>query len=155
MPSPIDTLNDEQQLISSLLHLMKREQEFLVSADADGLGTITPEKAQLMNQLAILANKRHQSVGAAGFTADEAGMQAWVESDSGKDAAGAWHQLLQLTREAKELNRVNGMLINKQMAHNQNLINAMRQPANAAETSVYGPTGQTAPSGPSRKFVVG
>jgi flagella synthesis protein FlgN len=82
-------------------------------------------------------------------------MQAWVESEAGKSAADAWQQLLKLTREAKELNRVNGMLINKQMAHNQGLINAMRQPANGAEATVYGPGGLTTQGGPSRRFVVG
>lgn len=155
MPSPSDTLADEQQLMSSLLALMQREQEFLVAADAVGLGTITPEKAQSMNQLAILANQRHQALGAAGFAAEETGMQAWVESPAGQSEADAWQQLLKLTRDAKELNRVNGMLINKQMAHNQGLINAMRQPANAAETTVYGPGGLTTQGGPSRRFVVG
>jgi flagella synthesis protein FlgN len=47
------------------------------------------------------------------------------------------------------------MLINKQMTHNQNLLNAMRQPANSADAAVYGRTGQTTPGGPSRRFVVG
>jgi hypothetical protein len=30
-------------------------------------------------------------------------------------------------REAKELNRVNGMLVNKQLAHNQGMLNALRR----------------------------
>lgn len=155
MASPIDTLAREQQLVSSLLDLMKQEQQCLISADIDGLNTITPQKADLTNQLAILANQRHQALGAAGFAAEEAGMQAWIDGANDNAATDAWRRLFDLVREAKELNRVNGMLVNKQMTHNQNLINAMRQPADAADSTVYGPTGQTAPSGPSRRFVVG
>lgn len=154
MASPLDTLHDEQHLVSSLLDLMKQEQQCLIGADTDGLNAITPRKAERMNELAVLANQRHQALGGAGFSADEAGMQAWA-GQSERAASEAWHTLLDLTREAKEINRVNGMLINKQMTHNQNLINAMRQPANAADTTVYGRTGQASLGGPSRRFVVG
>lgn len=155
MASPLDTLHDEQQLLSSLLDLMKQEQQCLIDADIDSLNAITPRKAELMNELAVLANQRHQALEAAGFAAEEAGMQAWVEQTASSSAADGWSNLLDLTREAKEVNRLNGMLINKQMTHNQNLINAMRQPANAGDAAVYGPTGQTAPGGPSRRFVIG
>lgn len=155
MASPLDTLHDEQQLLTSLLDLMKQEQQCLIDADIDKLNAITPRKAELMNDLAVLANQRHQALEAAGFAAEEAGMQAWVEKTANTSTFDAWNHLLDLTREAKEVNRLNGMLINKQMTHNQNLINAMRQPANAGDAAVYGPTGQTTPGGPSRRFVVG
>ncbi len=155
MASPLDTLHDEQQLVSSLLGLMKQEQQCLIDADIDGLNAIIPRKAELMNALAVRANQRHQALAAAGFAAEEAGMQEWTAQAANSSAAEAWQQLLQLTGDAKEVNRLNGMLINKQMTHNQNLINAMRQPANASDTAVYGPTGQAAPGGPSRRFVVG
>ncbi|MDB5935085.1 MAG: hypothetical protein JWQ01_2429 [Massilia sp.] len=154
MPSPNSTLRDEQQLIGSLIGLMKQEQQFLVSADTEGLATITPQKAALVQQAAQLAGQRHQALGAAGFTAGEAGMEDWL---AGSDDATRtlWRELLELTREAKELNRVNGMLVNKQMTNTQVVLNAMRTPAGGAEAGVYGPSGQAAAGGPSRRFVVG
>lgn len=155
MASPLDTLHDEQQLVASLLDLMTQEQQCLIDADIDGLNAITPRKAELMNGLAVLANQRHQALAAAGFAAEETGMQDWVAQAANRGAASDWQQLLVLTRDAKEVNRVNGMLINKQMTHNQNLLQAMRQPANAGDSAVYGPTGQATPGGPSRRFVVG
>ena len=78
MTSPITTLRDEQQLITSLVDLMKQEQQFLVSADSDGLNTITPQKSALVQQAAALAGQRHQALGAAGFPAQEAGMEAFA-----------------------------------------------------------------------------
>lgn len=155
MASPLDTLQDEQQLVSSLLDLMQQEQQCLIGADIESLNAITARKAELMNGLAVLANQRHLALAAAGFAAEEAGMQDWVAQPGNSGASAAWNQLLERTREAREVNRVNGMLINKQMTHNQNLLNAMRQPANAGDAAVYGPTGQKAPGGPSRRFVVG
>lgn len=153
--SPISTLRDEQTLIATLLKLMKQEQQCLVSADTDGLTAITPQKSQLISQMGQLASQRHQALGAAGFAAREAGMDAWLASCNDPAASPLWQELLMLTREAKELNRVNGMLINKQMTYNQNVINAMRTPAHGADTGFYGPSGQPTAGGPSRRFVVG
>jgi flagella synthesis protein FlgN len=155
MASPTTTLHDEQQLIATLIKLMKQEQGFLVSADADGLTAVTPQKSQLVQQMATLAQQRHQTLGAAGFAQDEAGMKDWLDSASDGAATALWQDLLALTREAKELNRVNGMLINKQMNHNQHIINAMRTPANSADAGFYGPSGQPTSGATSRRFVVG
>lgn len=155
MTSPTTTLRDEQQLITSLIELMQQEQQFLIHADSDGLSTLTPQKAQMVQQMAALAARRHQALGAAGVAASESGMQDWLAA-SGDDAARAqWRELLARTADAKEVNRVNGMLINKQMTNTQVAINAMRTPAGGADSGVYGPSGQAAASGPSRRFVVG
>lgn len=155
MASPLDTLRQELALMTTLHDLMKQEQQMLVSADSDGLAALTPQKSQLISQLAMLASQRHQALGGAGFAAQEAGMEAWLDSCKDGSASKLWQDLLARTREGKEQNRLNGMLINKQLAYNQNMINAMRQPASAADTGFYGPTGQAAPSGPSRRFVIG
>jgi flagella synthesis protein FlgN len=151
--SPGATLRDEQQLIGSIVELMKTEQQFLVSADADGLSSINPKKLQLAQKMAELSRLRHRALGAAGFQALEAGMEPWLAVSGNDELRSLWNRLLELTREAKELNRVNGMLVNKQMAHTQGMLNALR-PA-AAGAGVYGPGGQSMPSGPSRRFVVG
>ena len=155
MTSPITTLRDEQQLISSLTELMQQEQQFLVSADSDGLAAVTDQKSTQVQQMAALAGQRHQALAAAGFAASEAGMEAWLASNKEDAARALWRALIERTRAAKELNRVNGMLINKQMAHTQIMLNAMRTPAGGADAGVYGPRGQASAGGPSRRFVVG
>ena len=155
MASPTTTLHEEQQLIASLLALMQQEQQLLIGADGDGLAALTPEKSRMVGQLASLASCRHQALGRAGFAASEAGMEAWLGSGQEPAALPVWQEILELTRQAKELNRINGMLINKQMSHNRTILNAMRSPANGAEPAVYGPSGQTSALGPSRRFVVG
>ena len=165
MISPITTLRDEQRLITSLVELMKQEQRFLISADSDGLTTITVQKSALVQQMATLAGQRYRALGAAGFAAGEAGMEPWlaacrstddtVDDNPDDNADALWRALLAHTRAAKELNRVNGMLINKQMTHTQAVLNAMRTPAGGLDGGVYGPSGQTAAGGPSRRFVVG
>lgn len=152
--SPGATLRDEQQLIGSILELMKSEQQFLIGADADGLSSITPRKLQLAQQMAELARLRHKALDAAGYPALDAGMEPWLAAAGNDELRSQWRQLLDLTREAKELNRVNGMLVNKQMAHTQAMLNALRPAGNGA-AAVYGPGGHAAPSGPSKRYLVG
>lgn len=153
--SPHATLQDELKLINCLIDLMTQERACLVAANSDGLNALTPRKSQLIEQLAQQAGQRHQRLGAAGFAAAETGMDAWLAGAGDRAAYTTWQELLRKTREAKELNRVNGMLINKQLTHNQTLINAMRAPAGAADTGFYGPSGQAAPGHTTRRLVVG
>jgi flagella synthesis protein FlgN len=155
--TPSTTLQDEQQLMSHMLTLLKKEQASLVDAHADGVAEVTEQKSDVAAQLAALARQRHAALAGAGFSADETGMEPWFATSADTAARAAWDQLLDLTRSAKELNRVNGMLIARQLAHNQTVLNAMRTPASSgnAEGGLYGPGGQTAGFGPSRRFVVG
>ena len=153
--SPIVTVPQEQQHVSALLELMKQEQQLLVAADADGLAHLTPRKNALLQALAELSAQRHAALLAAGCEGSEAGMEPWLAVGGNPEASAQWEALLALAREAKELNRVNGMLINKQLAHNQGVLNALRMPAGAQAGGVYGASGQTVGSGPSKRFVVG
>jgi flagella synthesis protein FlgN len=132
---------------------MKTEQQLLISADADGLATITPNKLQLAQRAATLARVRHKALAAAGFTAGEAGMEPWLAVGGSDEQRQEWNRLLDLTREAKELNRVNGMLVNRQLGQAQAALGALRGTGGGA--GVYGPGGQTVSTGPSRRFVVG
>jgi flagella synthesis protein FlgN len=149
---PNSTLAAEQQLIASLVELMKQEQELLVHPDADGLAALMPQKTQMVQQLAGLSAERHKALGAAGFAASEHGMEPWLSANGAPTARAQWEQLLALTAQAKELNRVNGMLINKQLAHNRTALNALR---GAADAGVYGPGGETVAGATSRRYAVG
>jgi flagella synthesis protein FlgN len=155
MASPTNTLRDEQHTMASLLVLLKEEQQFLVNADSDALDLLTPQKNKLVVMLAELATRRHQALGAAGFAASEDGMAPWLAANHDSAAEADWQQLLAVSRDAKEYNRVNGMLITRQMHHTQTILQAMRTPTAGAEAAVYGPSGQTTGGGPSRRFVVG
>jgi flagella synthesis protein FlgN len=155
MTLPHATLTSEHERIAALVDLMKQEQQLLVAADADALGELTPRKVALVQELAQLSRQRHGALGAAGFIAAEAGMEPWLAARGDDASRAAWSQLLAATAEAKELNRVNGMLLNRQMAHNQTVLNALRTPTAAPESTLYGAKGQTFGSAPSRRFVLG
>ncbi len=150
---PMTSLPEEQQVMKLLLDLLKNEQLHLVSNDIASLTEVTAQKTALVGKMAALASSRHHALGTAGFAAQETGMQAWMTERGSSADASLWQQVLDLTREAKEINRVNGMLINKQMAHTQNALNALRP--NTQGLDVYGPNGQASNATANRRFVIG
>ncbi len=153
--SPMESLHAEHQVIADLLELMKQEQAFLIGADAENLNRITEQKAKLVNKAAELAKRRHDAMEQAGFHADEAEMPAWIASIKQENIAQAWEELLAITRSAKEINRVNGLLINKQLANTQNALQALHTPMHGTAQNFYGPSGHATAPSPTRRLVVG
>ncbi len=156
MPAtPIHSLREEHKVMAALLDILKQEQQHLVAADIESLPDLTAEKSALVAQMAALANARHSALGAAGFLAQEAGMEAWIAALNDDVATHLWQTLLADTHEAKELNRINGMLINKHMSHTQGALQALR-PKAAAANNLYGPSGSHATTfSKSRGFLAG
>jgi flagella synthesis protein FlgN len=151
--TPFSSLRDEQQLMTTLLALMKEEQLHLVAADIDAITELTARKTALVGQLSQLAAQRHQALAAAGFTAAEAGMEDWLAAAHEPQAAPLWKALLDATRQAKEQNRLNSLLVNKHMLHTQGALNAMRPTAQSG--NFYGPSGQPTSNAVNRRVVIG
>lgn len=151
--TPFSSLRNEQELMTSLLELMKQEQLHLVAADIEAITDITARKTALVGQLSQLAAQRHQALAAAGFAAAESGMDAWLAGSTDAEAAPLWASLLDTTRQAKELNRLNSLLVNKHMLHTQSALSAMRPPAQSG--NFYGPSGQTTSNTANRRVVIG
>jgi|EP01034_Spumella_vulgaris_P003542 flagella synthesis protein FlgN len=148
----MSSLREEQRVITALLEVLKQEQQHLVAADIDGLTELTPRKSSLVNDMAVLASQRHNALGAAGYQAEEAGMDAWLAASGDPEAAPLWAQVLELTREAKELNRLNGTLISQHLSHTQGALQALRP---QAQGNFYGPSGQPTSANPRRGFLAG
>ncbi len=153
--SPITSLRAEHTLLAALSEVLKQEQQHLVVADIDSLQAVTTEKSALVRQLAALAGERHGALEAAGFEAGENGMAAWLgAADADPAALSLWQDVLERTRNAKELNRLNGMLINRHMGHTQSALAALRPPTQASN-SFYGPSGIATTKSTSRSFIAG
>jgi flagella synthesis protein FlgN len=147
--TPLNSLREEQHIMGTLLDLLKQEQQLLVAADIDNLPAVTTRKTALVTQMTLLSAQRHRALGKAGYPAAEHGMDAWIAACGQAEAAELWQSLLADTRAAKEVNRINGVLINKQMGHNQGALQALR-PQN-----FYGPGGMSTTLPRSRGFLAG
>lgn len=139
-------------LVAELIALLEREQTHLVKADVDAIEAILEEKSLLLQRLNLAAKARYQLLQTLGFSANEAGMSAWVEKQAKKDITTAWVNLQKSLAQAKELNRLNGTLISKHFNRNQELLNHLQ--GNNDANSVYGPDGQAKTKGPSRSGLI-
>ena len=154
MISPAHGLEEEYQAGHALLKLLEQEQTALVNADVESLTKLTEEKARIAAHMSQLAKNRHQALDAAGFETTETGMQNWLASSQANAASNkTWNELLEIVRSAKELNRVNGMLISQHMARNQSALSVLY--GNSQGGNLYGPDGQATTKVGSRRLVVG
>jgi len=153
--TPLNSLREEHAVMATLLDVLKQEQQHLVTADIEGLPAVTSRKSALITQMTLLSAQRHRALGKAGFVAGENGMDAWLAA-GGEQTEGApiWQALLLQTKAAKELNRINGMLINKQMGHTQGALQALR-PLTANNNNFYSPSGMSSSLPRSRGFLAG
>lgn len=154
--TPLNSLREEEHIMGTLLDVLRQEQQLLVTAEIEGLPAVTTRKTALVTQMTLLSAQRHRSLGKCGFPAEEAGMDAWIAAsgEAREESATLWQALLRHTREAKELNRINGMLINKQMGHTQEALQALR-PLGSSSNNFYGPGGISTSLPRSRGFLAG
>lgn len=153
---PRRTLDEELAGAHRLLALLQQERQHLLEADIEKLERLTEEKAAAVASLFELAKARHAGIKMTGHTGAKDDMQAWLDSIPAADPSFSalrkrWAELIEVTHSAKELNRVNGLLIGTHMARNQTALNALRATPDAG--SVYGPDGLSGKNTPGRGIV--
>ena len=160
--TPADTLPQEQQAAKVLIDCLQQEQALLIAADIEGLSLLTEKKAAVVSLMSELATTRHRALSAVGHHASETGMQSWLAgrdtkypaaARSNRDVLNAWSNLLASAKQAKEINRVNGILINTHVARNQTALNIFQ--LQTTDANLYGPNGQATSPGKGRGLVVG
>lgn len=134
------SLEQDARFLGELLALMSREQAHLLKADVDAIEAVIEEKSLLLQRLNLAARARYDALSVNGFEASEAGMDAWVQQQAKPSISQAWAKFQKALNEAKEMNRLNGVLIAKHFNRNQELLNHLQ--GNSSKDSVYGRDGQ-------------
>ncbi len=135
-----DNLLAEVAAMRSFVEMLKQEQQALVDNNADGLIAITPQKNELLTSIMGMENQRNLSLVSLGLNADATGMQSLLAQDTHASLIEHWDTLLLVSAQAQELNRTNGLLINRQMSRNQGMLNILQQDQAGA---MYGADGQS------------
>ena len=135
------TFEQESKAVSRLVEILEQEQNCLIRADILQMQTLVDEKSKVLQSLNLLSLDRYQWLAKAGFTASEAGMADWLIDSNEEAVQASWLAAQQMLAKAKELNRVNGLLINKHFTRNQQTLNALQGKSETG--SFYGPNGQT------------
>jgi flagella synthesis protein FlgN len=137
---PVISFDEDSQLVQQLLAMLVREQSSLVMIDIDAIEAILDEKSVLLQRMNLVASSRYQALAKNGFEASEAGMVAWLAKLGKPSMHALWNSFQKSLSQAKETNRLNGMLINKHFNRNQQLLNHLQGNVNSG--SVYGRDGQ-------------
>lgn len=134
------SFEQDARLAEELLRLLAREQTKLVRASIEELESLLEEKAQLIQRMSTTAQQRYDLLTQNGLPGNESGMARWVHSQKSSKLEESWRMFQTTLNQAKEINRVNGLLINKHFNRNQELLNLMQ--GNQSSVSLYGANGQ-------------
>lgn len=129
------------RLVDDLLLMLTREQVSLINIDIDAVEQLLDEKAVLLQKISASAQSRYKVLATLGFEASEAGMANWVKKHGDAKLVHAWGEFQKTLQQAKELNLLNGQLINKHFSRNQEFLHELQGRPNGL--GMYGPNGQT------------
>jgi len=140
------TITEEAAVVQQFVDQLKLEQTALSAGDTDNLSTFADQKSMLAVRLGDLAERRNALVAAQGFSPDRKGIEAWCEKHPAElAAAGTWAKILKLASEARELNILNGKLIQLRMNFTAKALEALQAGKNSLD--LYGPDGQSTKTG--------
>ncbi|EXI92228.1 MAG: FlgN protein [Candidatus Accumulibacter sp. BA-94] len=135
---------EEVAVVRRFVSLLEREQRLLIEGDGDDLPALLLKKNELTARLAGIAEQRRLALAAEGLGADRDGVAGWFAAHPGEDGARtAWAELLPLATQARELNRLNGEVIQLRLQSNTQAIEALLGSSGAL--GLYGPDGQSMP----------
>lgn len=139
-------------LVTALLQDLQLEQTALINADLNRIEQMVDKRVELLQALGAAASARYEALALAGFEASEQGMAAWLSSQSNASLSQAWVEFQQQLINAKELNRLNGILINKEFQRNREKLDSLT--GSTALPNFYGKNGHTNFSNDSKKSYI-
>lgn len=145
MNTLLTCIQNEANAMAELVDVLRQEQALLTQAPSltlmEEISAITHKKNQTINSISQIGKLRNNELSRLGFRATETTMPKWLQN---KDQVECWSTLIKQTKKANELNRVNGLLINRHLLRNQSTLQVLLQnhPTNAA-TNLYSANGQS------------
>lgn len=143
-----ELISAELVVLRQFVDVLQREQAALTNGDTDSLMALADEKVRYAERLAAMNKDRDAKLRAAGFEDGRDGMKAWREA--GNIPVSVLNDLanvIELAKEARRLNELNGKLVADRLQNNQQALNVLLSAAK--QSALYGPDGQTriGPSG--------
>ena len=142
-------LAEEAAAVSRFVVLLQREQNQLSQGETGELPALAEQKAGLAATLQRLAEQRNAWLAAQNHPADRVGLESWLDQHpAATDVAVHWEKIITLAAEARELNRLNGELIDLHLRHNALTLHALRGGRDSLD--LYGTDGQSRVAGGGR-----
>ena len=138
-------IQNESDAMAKLVDVLKEEQSALTQAPTlalmEEINEVTFRKNQLIASISQLSFLRKKELSRQGFKEADTTMPTWLQDQAQVDC---WTNLVKHTKKANELNRVNGLLINKHLIRNQSILRVLYQRHNTSPAPMlYGADGQS------------
>lgn len=146
------SFEEDMRLMSEFVHLLEHEQVSLIANKINEVENIVETKAALLQKIDHVAKARYAALAQNHFEANENGMVAWVIEQMDLSVKKRWDVFQQLLVKAKEINRLNGVLISKHFNRNRHMLQGLQNAFKSNE--VYGKNGQTTPTITSRGSLI-
>lgn len=132
-------LSEERAAVREFVELLQREQLLLTENDIEPLLPLAEKKsanAVRLNQLSEACRRLLEKISPK---LDNGEIEAWMKAGC-TEALSMWREVRTLAGQAKQLNNVNGELIQMKLRHNQQAFTALSGAVNQA--NLYGANGQ-------------
>lgn len=146
-----ENLAAETEALRQFLKILQSEQEALTQGKIDKLVDISRLKSEQGVQLSQLST--HHILKQRGLEPTPEAIRQLIQqedSDGKRHLADHWEKLLELAKQAKDLNQLNGAMIEAQLKHNQQALAILQEAAK--QTSLYGPDGHSRMLGTGRRL---
>ncbi|MDD5612039.1 MAG: flagellar protein FlgN [Gallionella sp.] len=135
----LTALNSELGAVRAFVALLQQEQRLLTENQTEPLLALAEQKSLQPINLNQLAESRISMLEQLLPDLSNEAIDSWLAANSAKGYAN-WQEIRELAKQARQLNRVNGELIQMKMRHNQQTLVTLTQAVNKAD--LYGPDGQ-------------
>jgi flagellar biosynthesis protein FlgN len=144
-------LRGERETLEQCVALLEQEQKLLIDGDIDALPALTRKKNSAVALAARSTATREHCLKGRGLPLDSDGMAELLHDQPALRTM--WYEILNRAKEARDLNRVNGFLIDARIDRNHHALAVMHQAANT--TTTYGNDGHFQHAIPVRALGVG
>ena len=134
-------IRSERAGVQALVQALTEERQLLTDGNTDPLTEMGARKRELLLDIARLGDQRNRMLREHGITPDGRGIRALLDNRPATDEIRAeWRLLIETTRQARQLNEANGVIIADGMRANQQALTVL---LSAASAGTYGPGGRT------------
>lgn len=125
-------INAELEAAKAFFSLLNDESAALVEGNAERISQIAQVKSEQLKHIAEITHKRNQLLPLSEIP-------AWLGSHP--ESTDAWQKLKQLAEKIKQLNELNGKMIDVRLRSTQQALSMLHSLSRTA-TNLYGPDGQ-------------
>lgn len=136
-----------QNCVSIFLDQLSAERDLLLNGNAENLPTITENKQQTLNELALLENQIRPHIAWLNRDSSES------DADNSADLKQKWQRLVETLVECQNINAENGTLVSMLLNQSKNALSQLYSLCNINNAVTYNENGNQQFQSPSNRSI--